>query len=279
MSDLHLEVGQQYADFAVPVEAPYLILAGDIGRLKDYQPYLEFLRRQCDVFSEVFLVLGNHEFFGTNYTEGIRLANCLEKEPCCAGKLHVLNRNRVDLSISSGITILGCTLWSKISPDVRSMVEMRVNDFKRIDNWTVDDHNFEHEQDVQWLRDEICKIRQERDQSKKSILVITHHAPTNRGTSKPSDLINPWSCAFSTDLLKDKALSNVQWWIFGHTHFTSDFKQGQVRLVSNQRGYILNGVAIGGQKSRTTKSNKFPQLATMKGRNHKEFDVGKVFKI
>lgn len=70
MSDLHLEVGQQYADFDIPAEAPYLILAGDIGRLKDYQPYLEFLGRQCDHFVKVFLVLGNHEFFGTSQCRG-----------------------------------------------------------------------------------------------------------------------------------------------------------------------------------------------------------------
>lgn len=57
MSDLHLEVHQQYAYFNIPPKAPYLILAGDIGRLKDHQPYLEFLARQCDQFVKVFLVV------------------------------------------------------------------------------------------------------------------------------------------------------------------------------------------------------------------------------
>lgn len=36
MSDLHLEVGQQYASFTFPTTAPFLMLAGDIGRLIDY---------------------------------------------------------------------------------------------------------------------------------------------------------------------------------------------------------------------------------------------------
>lgn len=36
MSDLHLEVGQQYADFNIPPKAPYLFPAGEISRLKDY---------------------------------------------------------------------------------------------------------------------------------------------------------------------------------------------------------------------------------------------------
>lgn len=191
-----------------------------------------------------------------------------------------MNRVRVDLDVSSDITILGCTLHSSIPPDVKSIVAMKVNDFKRIDNWTVDDHNSEHQLDVQWLQREIREIRQQVDRPKRSILVITHHAPTIQGTSKPSDLRNPWSCAFSTDLLGDEALSDVQWWVFGHTHFTSEFKRGQVRLVSNQRGYVFNGVNMQGQNTRPSKGDVFPQLAMMmKGRNQTDFDVGKVITI
>lgn len=43
MSDLHLEVGQQYTSFRISPCAPYLILAGDIGRLSDYVAYRDFL--------------------------------------------------------------------------------------------------------------------------------------------------------------------------------------------------------------------------------------------
>jgi hypothetical protein len=43
---------------------PYLILAGDIGQLVDYELYLDYLRSQCCLFTPVFLVLGNHESYG-----------------------------------------------------------------------------------------------------------------------------------------------------------------------------------------------------------------------
>ena len=162
MSDLHLEVGQQYRVFKIPVEAPYLILAGDIGRLKNYQPYLDFLRRQCECFTMVFLILGNHEFFRTSHAEGLRLARCLEKEPGCKGKLHVMNRNRIDLDLSSRIVILGCTLQSRIPPEAKLTVQMKVNDFKHIENWTVDDHISEHQQDVAWLQRENTENSQRR---------------------------------------------------------------------------------------------------------------------
>ena len=279
MSDLHLEVGQQYTDFDIPAVAPYLILAGDVGRLKDYQPYLEFLRQQCRQFTKVFLVLGNHEFFGTSHTEGLRLARCLEKEPGCEGKLNVLIKNRVDMDPSLGITILGCTLQSRIAEDVKAVVQMKVNDFKHIEGWTVDSHNSEHQQDVEWLQREIHNIRNEKDLPKRNILVITHHAPTVQGTSKPSDLANPWSCAFSTDLLEDKALADTQLWVFGHTHFTSDFKQGQVRLVSNQRGYMINGLPLQGERSKDPTASQSSPSKKIKRITHKNFDVSKVVKI
>jgi len=38
-SDLHLEVGQQYATFDIKPSAEYLILAGDIGKLIDYDKF------------------------------------------------------------------------------------------------------------------------------------------------------------------------------------------------------------------------------------------------
>lgn len=64
MSDLHLELGQQYNSFYIPPSAPYLVLAGDIGRLVDHHLFLSFLRAQCERFVQVFMALGNHEFYG-----------------------------------------------------------------------------------------------------------------------------------------------------------------------------------------------------------------------
>lgn len=45
-SRLHLEVGQQYSFFKIPASAPYLVLAGDIDPLVDYDSYLDVLKTQ-----------------------------------------------------------------------------------------------------------------------------------------------------------------------------------------------------------------------------------------
>ncbi|EZF34385.1 hypothetical protein H109_02348 [Trichophyton interdigitale MR816] len=241
MSDLHLEVGQQYADFHIKPRASRLVLAGDIGRLADYGSFRDFLCTQCENFEAVYLVLGNHEFFGVSHQEGLCLAEKLQEEPQMKGRLVILNQKRVDIG---DITILGCTLHSHVPPESEQIVAYKINDFRRIQDWTVANHNAERAADVKWLMDEISLLRSTESGSKRKIVVVTHHAPSIRGTSKASDEGNPWSSAFGTDLLDDtqrSCLDHVYCWIYGHTHHSSESIRGQVRLVSNQRGYVLPG--------------------------------------
>lgn len=276
MSDLHLEIGQQYPDFLISPKAPYLILAGDIGRLKDYQLYLQFLQRQCTVFTKVFLVLGNHEFFGLSRARGHELAESLEKEPGCHGRLCVLYRTRLDLD-HLNIVVLGCTLHSKIPSKAQLMVQMKVSDFHQIESWTVNDHNTEHQSDVNWLQHEVNRVCT--DRPRRRVLVITHYAPTIKGTSKPADVESPLSSAFATELLRVKHLAEVQCWIYGHTHFSTEFKRRGVQLVSNQRGYMLNGVALQGQAIATSQQSVFHRILRRRGRIEEQFDVDKVIEL
>lgn len=241
MSDLHLEVSNEYNTFSIPNAAPFLILAGDIGRLADYESFLVFIRAQCRQFTRVFLVLGNHELYGLSRSEGLRRTATLEQEPDLFGRLTVLNRTRVTLE-DHGVTILGCTLNSLITPEAEEIVKERVKDFQRIENWSIANHNREHSLDVAWLESQINHIRDDENSSEHKILVVTHHAPSVQESSSPLHIGNPWGSAFATDLLgnEDKpALSDVQWWIFGHTHFCTEFTRANVRVISNQRGYVL----------------------------------------
>ena len=87
LSDLHLEVCRQYASFEVPkTGAEYLILAGDIGRLIDYEPLLGFLEGLVSSYRRIFYVLGNHEFYTMTSEDGIREAERLERSPGSRGR-------------------------------------------------------------------------------------------------------------------------------------------------------------------------------------------------
>jgi Calcineurin-like phosphoesterase len=241
VSDLHLEAGRHYSDFNIPRSAPYLVLAGDIGRLLDYDDYLGFLRRHCARFEHVYLVLGNHEFYGRSREEGLEAAASLEAEPELHLKLTVMNRTRVD--INSRVILLGCTLQSHIPSESYSAVEKRVNDFRQINNWTIDHHNAEHTLDIGWLRAQVQTIFHENPHRR--IVIVTHHAPSLRNTCKPPQEENSWSSAFCTNILEseiDSWLGSgcVRYWIFGHTHWCSEFRRGNMTVISNQRGYVLS---------------------------------------
>lgn len=259
LSDLHLELCKQYLTFEVPkTDAEYLILAGDIGRLVDYEPLLGFLEKLVSSYRRIFFLLGNHEFYTMTYEQSIQEAYRLEKEPSLNGKVTILHRTRWDEDSSDSsdssdaaipnLTILGCTLWTHVPPESRDAVGRAISGFEYIQEWTVDTHNQMHDEEVAWLRDEVAKVRSE-DPSR-IVLVVTHHVPTVEGTSRPKYAQSPWSSAFATELIlpdsdrdkeedSPKPWDGVAAWIYGHTHYSNDFVRGGVRLIANQRGYVF----------------------------------------
>lgn len=150
-SDLHLEAGQQYSSFHIAPSADYLVLGGDIGRLIDYDKFLKFLEVQTKQFEKVFLVLGNHEFYGNTFNAGLEVARKIEKEPCLNGKMILLHQKRYDIP-NVPVTILGCTLWSKIPQHATDVVKEKVKDFQKIEGWTIDDHNAAHDSDLSYSK-------------------------------------------------------------------------------------------------------------------------------
>ncbi|EPE06100.1 ser thr protein phosphatase superfamily [Ophiostoma piceae UAMH 11346] len=209
LSDLHLEVGQQYASFAIPATAPYLVLAGDIGRLVDYDALLHgFLARLVPCYRRIFYVLGNHEFYGLAYEAGVEAARRLEGEACLEGKLTVLNCDKWEGKEGKGgeqgeqeqqrLTILGCTLWSDVPEGAQAIVQSKLSDFRKINGWTMAQHNKIHAQEAAWLREAVAAGREQGP-----LCVITHYAPSLKGTSSPQNAYNPWTPGFATELLGD----------------------------------------------------------------------------
>ena len=125
MSDLHLE-WRGYEQVHIVRQAPNLLLVGDMGRFCDFDRFLGFPRRQCEIFDRVLLVPGNHEFYGSLRQEGLEIGEKLERE--LGAKFRLMHRRRVSLH-DGEIIILGCTLHSHIPDDYTALT----NDFNRID--------------------------------------------------------------------------------------------------------------------------------------------------
>ncbi|MCJ1458942.1 hypothetical protein MMC28_009318 [Mycoblastus sanguinarius] len=79
------------------------------------------------------------------------------------GQFVFLDQTRYDFpDIGNGrVTILGCTLFSRVVPEQAREVVSRFIDFKDLIDWDVEDHNDCHEADVQWLNNEVQKINLE----------------------------------------------------------------------------------------------------------------------
>ncbi|KAG5914283.1 hypothetical protein E4U53_004669 [Claviceps sorghi] len=289
LSDLHLEIGEQYSSYTFPASAPFLLLAGDIGRLIDYDGYRQFLEAQVCRYKKVFLVLGNHEFYGLDYEAGVDEARRLASEPSLAERLVLLHRGRWD-DADSALTILGCTLWSAIPDQVSRLMEKNINDFHQIGAWTVQKHNEVHAEEVAWLREQVGHENHMHEQTRRTkgkaegdgdgdgetapkrlLLVATHYAPCKVGTSRPCDDDSPWTPAFATDLLHQRGWEGVKVWAFGHTHHSTEFKAGpsRIRVVANQRGYVFPGGTVPIAQSRGQKAS----------RRMRKFDPGFVVKL
>jgi hypothetical protein len=150
------------------------------------------------------------------------------------GQFIFLDCTRYDLS--DHITILGCTLWSHIPPTASEMVGRYLNDFRKIHQWSVEEHNLAHFAHAQWLDRECAKIKSE--EPKRQIVIFTHYAPTIQGTIAPKHVNSIINSGFATDMTTRPCWGHpVSHWVFGHTHFNCDFMQNSVRVLSNQRGY------------------------------------------
>jgi hypothetical protein len=247
LSDLHLDHELQYLTFHIPVSAPFLILAGNIGRLIDYEHYLSFLIRRCNLHEKVFLVLGALEFHGIGWMDGLQLAHKMEKDPVMKGRLEVLYETRSDVP-GTNVTLLGCTLWSKIPESDAAAVLKKMPEFNEktgIQDWDIEKHNSEHTRDFRWLVKEAKNanpspaggaLAPAGPKEERHLVVVTAFAPDLRECLDPWQIDAPWASAYGTNLLDGPYLGNVKTWISGTTGRTCEFQKGEMTVVSNQRG-------------------------------------------
>ncbi|WQF80998.1 Putative metallo-dependent phosphatase [Colletotrichum destructivum] len=134
-------------------------------------------------------------------------------------------------------------------------------------SWSVQRHNQLHAQEAAWLRQQVEQMERQGGNHARRLLVATHHAPCTEGTSRPEHSRNPWTSAFVTDVLDHGDWTGVKTWVLGHTHCSVDFVKNDIRLVANQRGYVLpSSMVVQGNRgsSAKTATNEFDDSFTIK---------------
>ncbi|KAF7592039.1 hypothetical protein BBP40_000762 [Aspergillus hancockii] len=247
LSDLHLEAPEAYNVFDIPPQTTYLALLGDIGNVKD-DGLFTFLEAQLHKFQIVFFLLGNHEPYHSNWVTAREkfqhFSNTINQkrtqESQQLGQFVLLDQTRYD--ISPDVTVLGCTLYSRVSKDQEMQVSFGLNDFYHTDDWTVEAHCAAHEADRAWLNDQVSQIAVSEPHRK--IVIFSHHSPTlTPAAVDPAHTNSPLSSGFASDFAGEPCWENTQvcLWAFGHTHYNCDFAEDTTgkRLVANQRGYYF----------------------------------------
>jgi len=236
--------------FDCPENADVIVLAGDIG---EWINGLEWARHRFKN-KEIIYVLGNHEYYRSDLT-------VLEELRTKAKELgiHLLENESV---VIDNVRFLGTTLWTnfndfsvaEVEKAQRSITDYRVISCKK---WFADKNNKladrlkllpvtdknKHElftpliayllnkTALKWLESQLLT-----PYSGKTV-IVTHHAPSLRScgtnvnysyTSNLDDFIKLYS-------------KNIDLWCHGHIHDAVDYEISGVRIVSNPRGYPLEG--------------------------------------
>jgi predicted phosphohydrolase len=246
ISDIHLEFmnANAYQEFIQTFKpsAKILVLAGDIGnpRLPLYE---QFLQHVSGLFEKVFLIAGNHEFYGSSIEKNLSvIREVVSKLP----NITFLDNTMEEYE---GFCWIGTTLWSEITNPLYT-----INDTKVIEGLDISTYNAMHKKAKEYLSHALSLCKREGKQA----IVITHHLPIldlvlPQFTTKQFAPYNQWFHANLNEIIEGHK-DILKGWFYGHTHAESIQTHLSVPFYCFPKGYP-------GEKEM---SHDFVRLATLK---------------
>jgi len=206
----------------IPKHSDNLALLGDIGNPFE-ESYTVFMRQVSLNFQKVFVILGNHEYYGNVDMHLViqKVKKILEQFSNC----YLLDRGTYNLTDNT--VLLGCTLWSNIEETTFTLMNCNGN----IKDFDIDTMLTLHFIDRNWILEYLKS-------TDKKVVILTHYASHSRmnGDYAKSD----FTSAFLTDI-REFHCRNVIANASGHVHSNVDFYQDGTRYISNCMGYQDEG--------------------------------------
>ena len=227
ISDVHLEFipDIKFDNFG----GENLLLCGDIGK-PHTKIYKNFIKLCSESFQRVFIICGNHEYYGFK-----RESVHSELETLAAKFNNVYFMNDTVKEFDD-FTIIGATLWSNIPPSIHEEIRGLINDYRYI--YKEKGVPITPVDTCRWHHSNVNFIKKSIEEATKPVVVMTHHAPLFNCV-KPEYLTNK-NHAFCSDL-HELFKPNVKLWAFGHTHcpFQMDLPTDDefIHLHNNPVGY------------------------------------------
>jgi hypothetical protein len=207
----------------VEVKGDVLVLAGDIGN--GVAPhYKNFIWSMAQKFPKVFVVAGNHEYYGNDIDTTNRAIStaCQPFE-----NVSFLCSSWEDYK---GFRWVGTTLWSRVC-----QTKYSTNDVRCIQNMSLDRYNQCHTEAVGFLTN-ILETSLD-----KQCIVATHYLPSMelihpKYRTGDDNHYNEWF-ASPLDHMIGQHTYHVPLWIYGHTHDFSHTRMFETEMVCNPYGY------------------------------------------
>lgn len=256
MSDLHIDhdvCGILNHDGSIndnlKTGADVLILAGDISELRylfldeassNFHHKVKFdqlLGGLCDIYSDVILVTGNHEYYRSNY---LKRLDPVRDNLSRFKNLHILENQSIEIN---GLTFFGGTCWTDFNngcPITKMEVSSKMNDYRAIKF----NYNKLRPHIVESIHNDfLYKLRTLREVDK--VFVISHHAPL-RDSIDPKYAnqfyMNGGYASDLSNLILD--LNNITHWAHGHVHTEFDYMFNSTNVVCKPRGYPMERFGI-----------------------------------
>jgi len=217
ISDIHLEThtSSHQKWYKIKPCAPYLIIAGDLGTVSN-QLYKRFLSEVSSLFTYVFLISGNHEYYyvkGHFISDTDQWMSYVDQEIDKVIKEFnnvIFLQNNIFLIPDTRIAVYGTTLWSDILDEERSHIRKYINDYNQIPNFTTFKSSELYHQNVKKISSAL------NDHPDYKFIVISHHLPSY-------DLIATkyLNCGLNSAFTSQIELAKneqILAWVAGHTH-------------------------------------------------------------
>lgn len=233
ISDLHLEVnGLIFIENTD--DSDILILAGDIGKISSL--LILFLKDVCSKWKHVIYVFGNHEHYSVHGSSKFNL------ELNLLSNLYFIKNGVKHIKIEN-IDFICSTLWTTIlnedisSYDIRKydIRKMRLASFGFENNYNRASGSF-----ISYLFKKNCSeindilLNLSESKSSDEITIIITHFPPVQECDSPLFTDHTYFHNDIDEVIKDK---KVDYYIFGHTHYTIEFEKYGIKFLSNQVGY------------------------------------------
>jgi predicted phosphohydrolase len=240
MSDLHLELA-----LAPRLKGgDILLLAGDIwtaahieNRGAARRRFEAFCKQELAKYGLIFLVHGNHEYYGSTLEEAPRIiqafleehaphAVVLDNESYCAGR----------------VCFIGSTLWAPHGAgdqEAEARIGTHLADFEAIRfggrlPFTPKTANALHQKAAAFLKQELAKQKK----AGRAVIVITHHSPSFQSNAGRHYTLDLDAAFYSDQEPLITANPQIVLWVHGHSHASCRYRIGSTIIVSNQRGYL-----------------------------------------